>query len=72
MDELNSASTEKLYKLSRWNSALHLQTEEDITLYLEACLSEAQGDQKFFAKALRIADEARKIHLPCPPVDQAS
>jgi len=26
-----------------WDSAEHLQTEEDIQLYLEACLEEADG-----------------------------
>lgn len=28
----------KTIKLRQWNSAEHLKTEEDIALYLEACL----------------------------------
>ncbi len=39
-------------KLREWNSAEHLQTEEDMALYLEACLQEAGDDAAFIAKAL--------------------
>jgi probable addiction module antidote protein len=34
-----------------WDSAEHLKTEEDIKLYLEACLEEAGGDPAFIARA---------------------
>ena len=39
-------------KLKRWDSAEHLETEEDMALYLEACLEEAGDDAAFVAKAL--------------------
>ena len=38
-------------KLRKWDSAEHLKTEDDMALYLEACLQEA-GDAAFIAKAL--------------------
>ena len=39
-------------KLREWDSAEHLKTEEDMALYLEACLEEAGDDAAFIAKAL--------------------
>lgn len=39
-------------KLKKWDSAAHLRSEEDIALYLEACLEEAGDDAAFVAKAL--------------------
>ena len=36
-------------KLRKWHSAQHLKTEEDMALYMEACLQEAGDDA---AKAL--------------------
>ena len=39
-------------KLRKWGSAEHLKTEEDMALYLEACLQEAGDDALFIAKAL--------------------
>lgn len=39
-------------KLRNWDSAEHLKTEEDMALYLEACLDEAGNDPAFIAKAL--------------------
>lgn len=39
-------------KLRKWDSAEHLTTEEDMALYLEACLAEAGDDAPFIAKAL--------------------
>jgi len=39
-------------KLRKWDSAEHLKTDEDIVLYLEACLEEAGDDAAFIAKAL--------------------
>lgn len=38
--------------LRKWDSAEHLNTDEDIVLYLEACLEEAGDDAAFIAKAL--------------------
>jgi probable addiction module antidote protein len=39
-------------KLKKWDSVEHLKTEEDMALYLEACLQEAGDDAAFIAKAL--------------------
>jgi probable addiction module antidote protein len=49
----------KPIKLRNWDSAEHLQTEEDMALYLDACLEEAQGDAAFIAKALGTIARAR-------------
>ena len=46
-------------KLRKWDSAEHLKTEEDMALYLEACLQEAGDDAAFITKALgTVKDEA--------------
>jgi DNA-binding phage protein len=37
-------------KLSKWDSAEHLKTDEDMALYLEACLEEAGDDAAFIVK----------------------
>lgn len=42
----------KKIKLSKWDSAEYLKTDEDMVLYLEACLNEAGDDAAFIAKAL--------------------
>jgi probable addiction module antidote protein len=39
-------------KTSKWDSAEHLQTKDDIALSLEACLEEAGDDAAFITKAL--------------------
>lgn len=39
-------------KLRKWDSAEHLETEEDMAFYLEACMEEAGDDAAFIAKAL--------------------
>lgn len=39
-------------KLKKWDSAEHLKIDEDMVLYLEACLEEAGDDAVFIAKAL--------------------
>lgn len=39
-------------KLRRWDSAEYLKTEEDMVMYLEACMEEAGDDAAFIAKAL--------------------
>ncbi len=38
--------------LKKWDSAAHLQSEEDMAMYLEACMQEAGDDAPFIAKAL--------------------
>ncbi|MDE2421539.1 MAG: putative addiction module antidote protein [Gammaproteobacteria bacterium] len=46
-------------KLHKWDSAKHLQTDEDVTLYLEACIEEAGNDAAFIAKALGVIAKAK-------------
>ena len=47
---------------TRWNSAEHLKTEEDIQLYLEACLEEAGDDPAFIAHALEVIARAKNMN----------
>ncbi|MDR1423724.1 MAG: putative addiction module antidote protein [Azoarcus sp.] len=46
-------------KLRRWDSAEHLDNEEAIRLYVEACFEEAGDDAAFIAKALGNVARAR-------------
>ncbi len=46
-------------KLKKWDSAAHLRSEEDMALYLEACLEEAGDDAAFVAKALGTVARAK-------------
>lgn len=46
-------------KLKRWDSAEHLQTEQDMQEYLKACMEEAPDDAVFIAKALGNIARAR-------------
>jgi probable addiction module antidote protein len=46
-------------KLTQWDSAKYLQTEEDISAYFAACLEEAPDDAAFLAKALGNIARAR-------------
>ncbi|MFA6012550.1 MAG: addiction module antidote protein [Desulfobacteraceae bacterium] len=46
-------------KLRKWDSAEYLKTEEDMILYLEACMEETNGDAVFIAKALGTIARAR-------------
>jgi len=46
-------------KLRRWDSAEYLKTEEDIILYLDACLQETDDDAAYIAKALGNIARAR-------------
>ena len=39
-------------KTTRWDSAEHLKTDEDMAAYLEACMEEAGDDPAFIAQAL--------------------
>ena len=48
-----------LLKLRKWDSAEYLKTDEDMALYLEACLEEAGDDAAFIAKALGNIARAR-------------
>lgn len=46
-------------KLRKWDSAEYLKTEEDMALYLQACLEEAGDDAAFIASALGNIARAR-------------
>ena len=46
---------------TRWDSAEHLRTEEDIQLYLEACLEEAGDDPAFIVHALGVVARVRNM-----------
>lgn len=46
-------------KLRKWDSAEHLKSDEEIALYLDACLEEASDDPAFIAKALGNIARAR-------------
>ncbi|WP_280554751.1 addiction module antidote protein [Halomonas sp. 25-S5] len=48
-------------KTTRWDSAEHLETEEDIQLYLEACIEEAGDDPAFIVHALSVIARARNM-----------
>jgi len=39
-------------KLRRWDTVEYLKTEEDMVMYLQACMEEAGDDAAFIAKAL--------------------
>ena len=44
---------------TKWDSAEHLETEEDMQAYLQACIEEAGDDAAFIAKALGTIARAR-------------
>lgn len=66
-------------KLRKWDVVEHLKTDEDIALYLDACLDEAGDDAAFIAKALddimrrrlASADFLGAIDLPAARCDDA-
>lgn len=45
----------------KWDSSEHLRTEEEIALYLEACLEEGGDDPAFIAHALGVVARARNM-----------
>ena len=47
---------------TQWDSAEYLKTEEDVQLYLEACLEEAGDDPIFIAHALGVINRAKKLN----------
>ncbi|QUY41040.1 addiction module antidote protein [Acaryochloris marina] len=47
--------------ITRWDSAEHLKTEEDIQLYLEACLEEAEDDPALIIHALGVVARAKNM-----------
>ncbi len=48
-------------KFTRWDASDHLNTEEDITAYLEACLDDDPGDGSLVRAALGDIAKARSI-----------
>jgi probable addiction module antidote protein len=46
---------------TRWDSAEHLKTDEDIQLYLEACIEEAGDDPNLIVHALGIIARAKNM-----------
>jgi probable addiction module antidote protein len=48
-------------KLSKWDSAEHLSTPEEIALYLQACMEESGDDATFIAKALDNVVRAKSL-----------
>ncbi|MDR0380081.1 MAG: putative addiction module antidote protein [Candidatus Accumulibacter sp.] len=48
-------------KLRKWDTVEHLKTEEDMVLYLQACMDEAGDDAAFIAAALGDIARARGI-----------
>ena len=46
---------------TRWDSAEHIKTDEDVRLYLEVCLEEAGDDPAFIVHALGVVARARNM-----------
>ncbi len=46
-------------KFTRYDSAEHLKTDEDMAAYLDACLQEAGDDPAYIAHALGVIARAR-------------
>ena len=50
-----------IIKTTRWDSAEHLKTDEDVQLYLEACLEEGGDDPAFIVHALGVIARAKNM-----------
>jgi probable addiction module antidote protein len=48
-------------KTTRWDSSEALKTDEDIQLYLDACLEEAGDDPAFIVHALGVIARAKNM-----------
>jgi len=48
-------------KTMRWDCSEHLKTDEDIQLYLEACIEEAGDDPAFIIHALGVIAKAKNM-----------
>ena len=46
-----------------WDSAEYLETDEDVRLYLDACLEEAGDDAEMVAHAFRVVARAKNNKL---------
>ena len=50
-------------KTTSWDSAEYLKTDDDIKLYLEACVEEAGDDPAFIVHALGVIARAKNMSL---------
>jgi probable addiction module antidote protein len=50
-----------LIKTTRWEFAQYLKTDEDIQLYLDACIEEAGDDPAFIIHALGVIAKAKNM-----------
>ena len=50
-----------MIKTTRWDSAEHLKTDEDVKLYIEACIGEAGDDPAFIVHALGVVARAKNM-----------
>lgn len=50
-----------IIKTTRWDSVEQLKTDEDIQLYLEACLEEGGDDPAFIVHALGVIARAKNM-----------
>ena len=48
-------------KTTRWDSAEYLKTDEDVKLYIEACIGEAGDDPAFIVHALGVVARAKNM-----------
>ena len=48
-------------KTTHWDSAEHLKTDEEIQLYLDACLEDASDDPAFLLHALGVIARAKNM-----------
>jgi probable addiction module antidote protein len=48
-------------KTALWDSAEYLKTDEDIQLYLDACIEEAGDDPAYFIHALGVIARAKNM-----------
>lgn len=46
---------------TKWDSAEYLKTDEDMKLYLEACIEEAGDDPSFIVHALGVVARAKNM-----------
>ncbi len=50
-----------IQETTRWDSAEYLKTEEDMQLYLEACIEESGDDPSFIIHALGVIARAKNM-----------
>ena len=54
-------------KLKKWDSAEYMQTEEDVAMYLQACIDEAEYDTVYQARVIIESDKATKTNVNHAP-----